>query len=98
MADFALIFGIENYLTSGIGKVRFAEADANAIAEALSALGFTIDCILLSQQATKTMMEHKISELFESLQADDRVLLYYAGHGFAEVGNTVLSCSDSILK
>jgi uncharacterized caspase-like protein len=98
MADFAIVIGIENYLTTGIGKVRYAEADAQAVASALEKLGFTVDCILLSEKATKNTMAHKISDLLESLQSGDRVLLYYAGHGFAEVGNTILSCSDSILK
>jgi len=98
MADFAILIGIENYLTPGIGKVRFAEADAQAVAFSLEKLGFTVDCVLLSEKATKNTMQHKISDLLESLQPDDRVLLYYAGHGFAEVGNTILSCSDSILK
>jgi hypothetical protein len=98
LADFAIVIGIENYLTPGIGKVRFAEADALAIASALDQLGFTVDCVLLSQQATKSTVEYRITDLLESLQPNDRILLYYAGHGFAEVGNTVLSCSDSILK
>lgn len=98
MADFAIVIGIENYLTPGIGKVRYAEADAQAIALALEELGFTVDCVLLSEKATKNTIEHKISDLLDSLQPDDRVLFYYAGHGFAEVGNTILSCSDSILK
>jgi uncharacterized caspase-like protein len=98
MADYALIVGIEQYMTTGLTAVRFAEADAKAVAEALEGLGFQVDCVLLSHHATKNMVEHRISELLESLTKNDRFLFYYAGHGFAEVGNTVLSCSDSILK
>ena len=51
-----------------------------------------------SHQATKNTVEHRVSELLESLTKEDRFLMYYAGYGFAEVGNTILSCSDSVLK
>jgi hypothetical protein len=51
-----------------------------------------------SHQATKNTVEHRVSVLLESLTKEDRFLMYYAGHGFAEVGNTILSCSDSVLK
>jgi len=98
MSDYALIVGIEQYMTTSLTPVRFAEADAKAMAEALAGLGFEVDSVLLSHQATKNTVEHRISDLLESLTKDDRFLFYYAGHGFAEVGNTVLSCSDSILK
>jgi uncharacterized caspase-like protein len=98
MADYALIVGIENYLTTSITPVRYAEADAQAVATALIELGFEVDCLLLSHQATKNILEHHLSELLDSLTKDDRFLLYYAGHGFAEVGNTILTCSDSVLK
>jgi len=98
MADFALIIGIEQYMTAGFPTVQYAEADAKGMADALKELGYDVDCVLVSQQATKNTIEHRISELLESLSKDDRFLLYYAGHGFAEVGNTILSCSDSVLK
>jgi hypothetical protein len=98
MADYAFVVGIEQYLNSSFPNVRFAEADAREMAEALKDVGYEVDCVLLNQQATKNNIEHRLLELIDSLGKDDRLLFYYAGHGFAEVGNTVLSCSDSSLK
>ena len=98
MADYAFIVGIENYIENSLPKVPFAEADAKEIAEALSKLGFEVDTCLLSTNATKTNIEHKLTALFESLTKEDRLLLYYAGHGFAEVGHSVLSSAETTTK
>lgn len=95
MADYAFIVGLENYIANGLPAVQYAENDANAMAEALTALGFVIDTLLLSRDATKTIIEHKLKELFEILTAEDRFLLYYAGHGWAIPGHTILTCADT---
>jgi len=95
MADIAFIIGIEEYINESLPKVRYAEADAISIGGALEALGFTVDTLLLSKDATKTNIEHKLTEVLATLTKHDRFLLYYAGHGFAEVGHTVLSSAET---
>lgn len=98
MADYAFIIGIEEYIGDSLPKVRYAEADAKEMAAALEKLRFTVDTLLLSKDATKTNIEHKLSALFETLTKNDRLLLYYAGHGFAAVGHTVLSSAETTSK
>ncbi len=98
MADYAFIIGIENYTENSLPKVPYAEADATEMAKALKDLGFEIDTLLLNESATKTNIEHKLSALFETLTKNDRFLLYYAGHGFAEVGHSVLSSAETVSK
>jgi hypothetical protein len=98
MADYAFIVGIENYIENSLPKVPYAEADATEMAEALKHLGFEIDTLLLSKSATKTNIEHKLTALFETLTKNDRFLFYYAGHGFAEVGHSVLSSAETVSK
>jgi uncharacterized caspase-like protein len=98
MADYAFIVGIENYIENSLPQVRYAEADALAVRDALSDLGFTVDSILLSKNATKTNIEHKLTSLFETLTKKDRLLFYYAGYGFACVGHTVLSSAETSSK
>src|SRR3979409_1146243 len=44
------------------------------IAGGLSPLGFEIDTLLLSKNATKANIEHKLTALFESLTNNDRFL------------------------
>jgi hypothetical protein len=57
MADYALIVGIEHYMTTSISPVRYAEADAQGLAATLTELRFEVDCLLLSHQATKNILE-----------------------------------------
>lgn len=98
MADYAFVIGIENYIGNSLPKVRYAEADALDMQEALQDLGFEVEPLLLSLNATKASIEHKLSALFQALTKNDRFLLYYAGHGFAEVGHTVLSSAETTTK
>jgi hypothetical protein len=95
MSDYAFIIGIEHYIADGLPPVQYAENDAKAIAEALKDLGFIIDTVLLSKDATKTTIEHKLRELLNSLSGKDRFLLYYAGHGWAIPEHTILTCADT---
>jgi Caspase domain len=95
VSDYAFIIGLEHYIADGLPTVQYAENDANAMAEALKELGFIVDTVLLSKDATKTAIEHKLRELFDILSDKDRFLLYYAGHGWAIPGHTILTCADT---
>lgn len=95
VADYAFLVGLEHYISDGLPSVQFAENDANEVATALRQLGFTVDTLLLSKTATKTTIEHKLKELFEILTKTDRFLFYYAGHGWAIPGHTILTCADT---
>jgi hypothetical protein len=57
MSDYAFIIGLEHYIADGLPRVQYAENDAQAIAEALKELGFIIDTVILSKNATKTIID-----------------------------------------
>ncbi|WP_425616637.1 caspase domain-containing protein [Anatilimnocola sp. NA78] len=93
----AVIIGVEHYADPSLAKRSLAGNDAAAIAQALVGLGYAdLDQVLLVDgQATKTTVESKLKRTIRSLADDDELLLYYAGHGFAEAGKAYLTCHDT---
>lgn len=78
----ALVIGIgEAYGESGFGRLPNAERDAIAVADALEALndGWKVTR-LIGDQASRTNILNEFVAL-ERSGRDDRLLIYYAGHG-----------------
>lgn len=81
-SSWALVIGINAY-----HKVRptlnYAVADARAVAAALPGLGFPRENIrvLLDGEATKARIETILYRDFARMGPDDRLLVYFAGHG-----------------
>src|SRR5208337_861109 len=94
---FALVIGIETYIDRKIPEVQHAEADAKEIAEVLLLHGFEgINIqILLSLVATKATIESRLRRILSLATVDDQIILFYAGHGFAENDHNYLTCSDT---
>lgn len=96
---YALIIAVEAYQDSGITGVKYAENDANELASVIKQHGF-LDAntkMMLSSSATKTRIESAIRTFFRPLEAEDHLLVFYAGHGFSESGQNFITCYDTIL-
>lgn len=95
---FALIIGIEKYLENKISSVLFAENDAREVRNCLVELGFDSNNItfLLSSQATKTKIEFHLRHLCKTVQENDEILIFFAGHGVAINGVNYITCFDTI--
>ena len=82
--SWAVIIGINDYQHPRIPKLRYAVNDARAMERALLAQGFRSERIvrLLDREATKARIETVLGdELRQKVGQDDRVLVFFAGHG-----------------
>src|ERR1051326_4138059 len=82
--SWAVIIGINDYQHPRVPKLRYAVNDARSVQEALLAQGFKRERIitLLDAKATKTGIERALGdEMRLKVGKDDRVLVFFAGHG-----------------
>ena len=82
--SWAVLIGINDYQHPRIPKLRYAVNDAKAIEGALLGQGFRRDRIitLLDRKATRTAIEEVLGDdLRVKVGKDDRVLVFFAGHG-----------------
>jgi uncharacterized caspase-like protein len=85
MTKYALIIGIENYSgDSDLQTVKYARNDAAAIANYARSAGFQLigDGPILDGNATYSQVIELLELMFNYVQSDDFVFLYYAGHGY----------------
>ena len=78
----ALIIGINKY--NNIPNLDYAVEDANSIASLLKdKFNFSSQNIkvLLNEEATLTNIKKSLADLSKSAEENDRVLIYFAGHG-----------------
>ncbi len=96
----ALVIAVENYHDTQIDPVVHARRDAEQFAKALELHGFDSSDIeiLLDNKATKTAIESKLRRILKRATSDEKVFLFYAGHGFADKGENFLTCADTILS
>src|SRR5262249_33122901 len=82
--SWAVLIGIDDYQHPRIPRLRYAVNDARAVERALLTQGFRSDRILklLDKDATKARIETMLGdELRQQIGANDRVLVFFAGHG-----------------
>jgi hypothetical protein len=98
----AVIVGIEEYQYSKppyvLQGVKYAEADASEFASTVKTQFHVDDDDLelwINQQATRTRFENDLPYLASSLGPNDRLIFYYAGHGFYANGANRLTVWDS---
>jgi hypothetical protein len=88
-SSWALIIGIDKY--ENVGPLSCACSDAKAVAHDLKTLfGFpdTQITILLNEEATQnTIRKRFLGFAKEATSQDDRLLVFYAGHGYTHHGN-----------
>lgn len=80
----ALCIGINDYQYTGIPDLRYAEPDAQAVANVLrDHYGFDTVVTLLGPKATKDQIVDALSDLMDGARVakEDGVLIYFSGHG-----------------
>ena len=78
---YALVIGINDY-PAPLPKLKTAENDAQAIAKTLhDDYGFDVK-ILLGHDATRNNILAALNQYETTLQSNDNLLIYYAGHGY----------------
>ena len=83
--SYALIIGIDKY--ENVSNLDYAVKDANSIATLLrNNFNFPSKNIqtLLNEEATYSNIRNSLSEISSSAKANDRVLIYFAGHGMTK--------------
>ena len=83
--SYALIIGIDKY--ENVRSLDYAVKDANSIATLLrNNFNFPSKNIqtLLNEEATYSNIRNSLSEISSSAKANDRVLIYFAGHGITD--------------
>jgi formylglycine-generating enzyme required for sulfatase activity len=80
--SWALVIGVNAY-RSVTPRLNYAVADAQAVAAALPDLGFPRQNVrvLLDGEATRARIENVLYREFAKIGPDDRLLVYFAGHG-----------------
>lgn len=76
-----LSIGIDNYESPGVDLLNYAQKDARALSEILSASYGYESTLLLDSQATKEAILDKLSSLQGSLGPDSALVVFFAGHG-----------------
>lgn len=84
--SYAFIVGINEYKDPKIPSLKYAVDDANAIAKMLEGFDFPKEntTILLNQEATLARIKEAFEVLGQKTKKDDRLLVYWAGHGESE--------------
>jgi uncharacterized caspase-like protein len=83
--SYAIVIGIDDYHSARFPKLKYAVKDAEAIAAYLRNQGYDKIITLYNQQATKqAILEAMQNSVAPRLKANDRVLVFFAGHGYTE--------------
>jgi uncharacterized caspase-like protein len=100
---FVLAVGVNDYQSTALSHLRFAESDARLVYRffATSRRSPTTEdrvTILLGAQATRAGVLRALREnLLDRATPSDTVVLYFAGHGFADNSDTYLATVDTRL-
>ena len=82
--SYALVVGINDYPAFPGGRLKHARKDAEGMADYLRRQGFEV-ITLYDGQATKARIVYALSdELAPKLMAQDRVIVFFSGHGYTE--------------
>lgn len=95
---YAVLIGIEEYQQSRIDPVQFARTDVLAMKQLLiDSFGVLADNITvwLNSDATKAVFENDLRYMIQQLRESDRLIVFYAGHGFFSNGTNRLTTWES---
>ena len=80
--NYALVIGINRY--NNFSRLQTAVNDATGVAETLKAdYGFDAK-LILDEKATRQNIMKEINQMKMTLNPEDRLLIYYAGHGLLD--------------
>jgi uncharacterized caspase-like protein len=97
---YAVVIGVSRYQNLKGNDLKFAESDADAVYRVLISKeggAFPPENVhrLIGSGATLSRIQHEIEEWLPSVaQPQDRVVVYFAGHGFVEKGMGYLAPWD----
>lgn len=96
---YIVIVAVEDYNEADdFPKVDFAKKDAEDLIEAFKGLGFEDDdfVILINEKATRAAIMQKVKKVCDRALENDRIIFYFAGHGFYEGGHNLLGSVDAV--
>lgn len=99
--SYLLAVGIDTYKDPRFTPLGKAEEDAQSVVEVLSGEPYNFEAtLLLGEQATRRAILTELGRLRRT-DPDDRILFYFAGHGYVLVDNRnidfgYLACADSV--
>ncbi len=76
--------GIDRYRSKGFNRLHNAVSDARGAVKAFTDVGFAKRELVLDEDATKQTLERLVQDDLRTLDQDDSLVLFYAGHGFTE--------------
>ena len=88
-STYAVVVGISDYQDPDIPDLRFADKDAQEFARYLaSPAGGSLDQdhlkVLVNHEATAAQFAMALDWLWEVVEENDRVIIYFSGHGHFE--------------
>ena len=96
---YVIIVAVENYLEEkDFPKVNYAQKDAEDLIAAFKLLGYDDEdfVVLINEKATRSAIIQKVKKISERALENDRIIFYFAGHGFYENGENLLGSVDAI--
>lgn len=79
--SYAVVIGVNQYQNDNLPDLQGAVRDARRVAEVFAAHGMEVKLFLDGAATRKAIVQHIGDELPNNLGPDDRVLIYFAGHG-----------------
>lgn len=76
--------GIDRYRSKGFNRLHNAVSDARGAVKAFTDVGFAERKLVLDEDATKQALERLVQDELRTLDQDDSLVLFYAGHGHTE--------------
>ena len=79
---YAVLIGENNYQDMGIEDLQNPAKDADSLANVLTSLySFEPQNVFVLKDATKVQIQKQLSSLTKKINPDDKLLIFYAGHG-----------------
>jgi hypothetical protein len=93
-----LLIAVEKYHSKDINPVAFAKADAKGLVKAWQNLGYDPGyfTVLIDNQATKTAIETHLKRLSAKAGKEDRIIIFFAGHGTSIAGENLIVPVDAV--
>jgi hypothetical protein len=83
--SYAVVIGIDTYASASWPKLTYAVSDAKAVAGLLRSQGFKVTELLEAQATKSAILAALDDKLAPVLDENDRVILFFAGHGTSRV-------------
>nr|MBI3612296.1 caspase family protein [Nitrospirota bacterium] len=79
--SYAVVIGIDDYQNPKVPDLKYAVADAKAVAATLEKRGYQVTALYDRQATQRAIVSELRSKLKKKVGKQDRVVIFYAGHG-----------------